>query len=208
MSEDNEIKNSTSSIQIEYNQTDSIFGQNPFISIQSYLDDFDIQNNITNNKSSKIKKDKETTENKEFKSIVDSLVRGMEEEKKSVLNKADKKDTPNFLIVEKYSVTRKLIWNFLKNYPKWERNGLTVLTKQELIQFECLISHGRYTKSTRIQDYKNAHYSLLNLRSMLNIASEQEYISINRHRDISVRLDEIEKMLHSLILNSNNKEKK
>lgn len=123
----------------------------------------------------------------------------------STINKINPKDKDNFIIQSKLNQLTNEIWISLRNYPKFERNGLTLMIKTELVNMSALLNHGRYVKSTRNSDYKEFHYGVERLKSMIEISFNQKYIGLGFYKKLILEIEELGKMISTLLKNSSNK---
>ena len=105
-------------------------------------------------------------------------------------------------IQEEFYILRNCLWSSLKNFPKWERNGLTVIMKQNLIDFEANLNLGRFIPSLRKQKYQMAQTNLEAIKSCIELARQQEYISKKFYRYLSTYTSIVGKMMTSLIKTS------
>lgn len=133
----------------------------------------------------------------------------MNEEYKKLLNDYKKTNGPqipkdkkdNFILTNKFDILSSSLWIALKNFPKWERNGITIMIKQTIIDFEEYIEHGRFYKKTRKSDYKTAQYKLFRLRRLIDKSYNLKYISLGFYKELSDQINEVGRILTTLLEN-------
>lgn len=135
-----------------------------------------------------------------YKNISEKVKNETSEELKTI-----RRNKENFEVLNKFETLSLEIWRSLKNFPKWERNGITIMIKASIIDFEKFLSHGRYYPKTRKSDYKEAQYSLFKLSRLIKKSMDLKYISLGNYSNICEKTNEVGKMLRSLIENETKK---
>lgn len=163
-------------------------------------------NSITINSLVKTKdQEKKEAEKEEIDRVTSNLKNLLKNAKDLGLDESDKPkeaDKANLLVQEEFHVFRNALWGALKNFPKWERNGLVVIIKNNLVEFDSNITLGRYVPSIRLKKYQEAQCNLEIINSSLELAMRQNYIGKKFYRYISVYSSILGKMLTNLIKNS------
>lgn len=118
-------------------------------------------------------------------------------------NKSNSIDIPkdNFILSNKFDIVTLSLWEALRNFPKWERNGITIMIKETIIDFEEYIEHGRFYKKTRKSDYKFAQYKLYRLRKLVDKSYNLKYISLGFYKNLIEQINEVGKILATLLEN-------
>lgn len=107
----------------------------------------------------------------------------------------------NFILSNKFDILSLSLWKSLKNFPKWERNGITIMIKETTVDFEEYIEHGRFYKKTRKSDYKTAQYKLFRLRRLIDKSYNLKYISLGFYKELSDQINEVGRILITLLEN-------
>ncbi len=94
-----------------------------------------------------------------------------------------------------------------KSFPKEETYGLTSQIRRAAVSIPSNIAEGYARKSVKeyLQFYSIAYGSTLELQTQLMLCHDFKYISDGNYRNLESLIEEVSKMLHSLILKLNTK---
>lgn len=94
-----------------------------------------------------------------------------------------------------------LVYDLTKEFPKEEKFNMTDQMRRSASSVPANIAEGfsRYHLAESIMFYRNARGSLSELKSHLYISSDQHYFNEKTLEDLSVKIDEIGRMLNGLI---------
>ena len=118
--------------------------------------------------------EKKEAEREEIERVESNLRNLLKNAKDLGLDESDDKpkeaDKANLLVQEEFHVFRNALWSSLKNFPQWERNGLVVIIKNNLVEFDSNITLGWYVPSIRLKKYQEAQCNLEIINSSLELA--------------------------------------
>ncbi|MFC1600550.1 four helix bundle protein [Patescibacteria group bacterium] len=94
-----------------------------------------------------------------------------------------------------------LVYDLTLKFPKNERFNLTDQLRRTAVSILANIAEGfsRYHKDETKQSYRNARGSLSEVKSLLYICSDRDYVTQKRIKDIFIIIDEVGRMLNGLI---------
>jgi four helix bundle protein len=95
----------------------------------------------------------------------------------------------------------KKVYKITSGFPKAELYGLTSQSQRAAISFPANIAEGwgRETPKNYVQFLRNSRGSLFELDTLLTIAKELEYITVDQLVYIQQEINELGKMLNSII---------
>lgn len=105
------------------------------------------------------------------------------------------------LIITKMDTVLLSIYPSLRNFPKFERLGLSPKIRDTILSFNTYMHLANKVASRRMQYAQEADGFLMVLKNCLYLAHSQRYISTGFHWDLSKELTGISDMLTSYIKN-------
>lgn len=111
------------------------------------------------------------------------------------------KNLEDLQVWQKARTFNKMIYNITASFPSSERNNLVSQLRRASASVCANIAEGfgRYHFQESIQFYRTARGSLSEIKSHLYLALDQSYLNEIQLKELSSIMDEIGKMLNSLI---------
>lgn len=111
------------------------------------------------------------------------------------------KNLEDLIVWQKSRELNRGIYKVIKFFPSFEKTNLIsqIIRAANSVCANIAEGFGRYNAQESIQFYRTARGSLIELKSHLYIAFDQEYISHEQLRELLLQVDEIGRMLSGFI---------